>query len=181
MVKALSLDLRVRVLAAVADGMSHHAVAQVFQVIPASVSRWRKLSRKTGELRAKSTGGDNCSHHVEAHRDLILIFLEEMPELTIEELRRFLADRGMGFSYGMVRRFFARRAVTRKKRPPKVLAKTFPLGCRSNLELAAVRRLSDAGEVMPEDSLPLLHITISITYAFAVSCGPARHHNQKLL
>lgn len=76
MVKALSLDLRVRVLTAVADGMSHHAVAQVFPVIPASVSRWRKPSRKTGELRAKNTGGDNSFHHVEAHRDLILILLE---------------------------------------------------------------------------------------------------------
>lgn len=177
MVKALSLDLRVRVLTAGADGMSHHAVAQVFPVIPVSVSRGRKLSRKTGELRAKNTGGDNCSHHVEAHRELILSLLEEMPDLAIEDLRRFLAERGMGFGYGMVRRFFARRAVTRKQRPPKVLAKAFPLGCRPNLELEAVRRLSDAGEVMPEDSLPVFYITISITYTFAVSCRPARHCN----
>jgi len=118
MVKALSLDLRVRVLAAVASGMSHREAAQVFAVSPASVSRWRKLSRETGEPRAKRAGGDNRSHHVEAHKDLILSLLEKTPDLTIAELRGLLSDQGIGVGYGTVRRFFARHAITRKKRPP---------------------------------------------------------------
>ncbi|WP_084540125.1 helix-turn-helix domain-containing protein [Azorhizobium doebereinerae] len=57
MAKALSLDLRVRVLAAVSGGMSHREAAQVFAVSPASVSRWRKLSRERGdcqEFRARA-------------------------------------------------------------------------------------------------------------------------------
>lgn len=118
MVKALSLDLRVRVLAAVAGGMSHREAAQVFAVSPASVSRWRRLSRETGEPRAKGAGGDNRSHYVEAHKGLILALLEETADLTIGELRRLLAERGIGVGYGTVRRFFVRHAITRKKRPP---------------------------------------------------------------
>lgn len=76
MVKALSFDLRVRVFAAVTGGMSPRQAAELFSVSPASVSRWRKLSRETGTPRARAAGGDNRSHHVEAHRDLILALLE---------------------------------------------------------------------------------------------------------
>ncbi|WP_432715832.1 IS630 family transposase [Xanthobacter autotrophicus] len=116
MVKALSLDLRVRVLAAVAGGMSHRAAAEAFAVSPASVSRWRQLSRETGEPRAKDAGGDNRSHHVEAHKDLILSLLEKTPDLTIEELRHLLAEQGIGVGYGTVRRFFACHAITPQKK-----------------------------------------------------------------
>jgi len=91
MVKALSFDLRVRVLAAAAGGMSHREAAQMFTVSPAGVSRWRKLSRVTGVPRAKAAGSNNRSHHVEAHRDLILALLEETPNLTIEKLRGLLS------------------------------------------------------------------------------------------
>ena len=41
MSKALSLDRRMRVLAAVAEGASHRAVVLRFGVSAASVSRWR--------------------------------------------------------------------------------------------------------------------------------------------
>ena len=51
MSKALSLDLRLRVLAAVADGLSHRAAARRLGVSAASVSRWRALVRKRGDAR----------------------------------------------------------------------------------------------------------------------------------
>ena len=40
MSKALSVDLRVRVLAAVAGGLTHREAAARFRVSAASVSRW---------------------------------------------------------------------------------------------------------------------------------------------
>jgi transposase len=43
MSRALSLDLRIRVLAAVVEGRSHRAAAARFGVSAASVSRWRAL------------------------------------------------------------------------------------------------------------------------------------------
>ena len=51
MVKALSLDLRVRVLKAVAEGASHRAAAERFGVSAASVSRWLAMARSKGEPR----------------------------------------------------------------------------------------------------------------------------------
>jgi hypothetical protein len=41
--------------------------------------------------------------------------VEATPDLTIEELRRALAEKGLVVGYGTIRRFFARHAITRKK------------------------------------------------------------------
>ena len=41
--------------------------------------------------------------------------LAETPDITVEELRLALVERGHSFSYGTLRRFFARRRITRKK------------------------------------------------------------------
>ena len=116
MPRALSFDLRVRVLAAVARGLSHRQAGERFGVSAASVSRWRALEREDGEARARSQGGDRRSGRVEAHRDTILGLVEATPDIAIEELRQALADKGVTVGYGTIRRFFARHAITRKKR-----------------------------------------------------------------
>ncbi len=118
MSKALSLDLRTRVLAAVSEGASHREAALRFGVSAASVSRWRALVRTQGDARPGPLGGDRRSGRVEAQADLILRVLAETPDATIEELRAALAGHGQSFGYGTLRRFFQRRGITRKKRPP---------------------------------------------------------------
>ena len=60
----LSLDLRVRVLAAVASGLSHRQAGERFGVSAASVSRWRALEREQGDARPRSMGGDQRSHEI---------------------------------------------------------------------------------------------------------------------
>ncbi len=57
MSKALSLDLRVRVLKAVADGMSCRQ-AERFGVSAASAIPWRSLERSVDDARPKALGGD---------------------------------------------------------------------------------------------------------------------------
>jgi transposase len=126
MVKALSVDLRTRVLAAVAEGASHRAVAERFGVSAASVSRWRALEREKGDLRPGSLGGDRRSGRVEAQAELILALLAETPDITVEELRLALGERGHAFGYGTLRRFFVRRRITRKKRPRTPASRTVP-------------------------------------------------------
>ncbi len=112
---ALSFDLRVRVLAAVAKGLNHRAAAERFGVSAASVSRWRRLAREQGEARARSMGGDRRSGRIEVHKDMILTVLATTPDIAIEELRQTLAGKGLAVGYGTIRRFFARHAITRKK------------------------------------------------------------------
>ena len=117
MSKALSLDLRIRVLSAVSEGMSHRAASARFGVSAASVSRWRALERHRGDARPKALGGDRRSGRIEAQHGVILGLLEENRDMTIKELRAALEDRGLVFSYGSVQRFLVRHAITRKKRP----------------------------------------------------------------
>jgi transposase len=71
-------------------------------------------------------GGDHRSGRVEAHSDMILGMIEETPDMTIEELRQALAKKGLIVGYGTIRRFFARHAITRKKRPRTQPSKTGP-------------------------------------------------------
>ena len=112
----LSMDLRIRVLAAVAQGLSHRQVGERFGVSAASVSRWRALEREQGEARARPMGGDRRSERIEAHKDTILAILEAKSDIAIEELRDALGEKGVVVGYGTIRRFFARHAITRKKR-----------------------------------------------------------------
>ena len=124
MVKALSVDLRSRVLAAVSGGASHREAAARFGVSAASVSRWRTLERETGDIRPGPLGGDRRSARIEAQAELILALLAETPDITVEELRLALVERGHSFGYGTLRRFFARRRITRKKRPRTPASRT---------------------------------------------------------
>ena len=126
MSKALSVDLRVRVLAAVEAGASHRQAAQRFGVSAASVSRWRALAREKGAPRPGALGGDRRSGRVEAQGGLIRALLEERPDITVEELRAVLAGRGHAFGYGTLQRFFRRHGLTRKKRPAMRPSRTAP-------------------------------------------------------
>ena len=78
----LSLDLRVRVLAAVASGLTHRQAGERFGVSAASVSRWRALERERGDPSPKPMGGDQRSHAIEAHGELILSLYEATPDIT---------------------------------------------------------------------------------------------------
>ncbi len=118
MSKALSLDLRVRVLAAVAEGMSCRQAAMRFGVSAASAIRWRAREREIGHARPKALGGDRHSYRVEANAALILSLVEAEPDQSIEELRAALAGKGLSFGYGTLWRFFKRHRITRKKRRP---------------------------------------------------------------
>jgi transposase len=126
MARTLSVDLRERVVAAVLSGASHRAVAERFGVSAASVSRWRRLAREQGDTRPRPRGGDRLSGRIEAQAGTILGLLRETPDITIEELRRALVERGHAFGYGTIRRFFQRHAITRKKRPATPRNRTAP-------------------------------------------------------
>ena len=116
MSKALSLDLRERVLAAMANGMSGRPAAARYGVSAASASRWRRLERQQGDARPGPLGGDRRTGRIEAHAAVILAVLDETKDITLEELRAVLAVRGLSFGYGTLWRFFHRRGYTLKKR-----------------------------------------------------------------
>ncbi len=127
MAKALSMDLRQRVLAAVDGGASCRQAAQRFGVSAASAIRWHERRRRSGDFAPKALGGDRLSGRIEAHGELILSLVDDKPDITLAELRARLADNGIAVAISTLWRFFKRRGITRKKRPPMPPSRTGPI------------------------------------------------------
>jgi transposase len=141
MSKALSLDLRIRVLAAVHAGATHREAAERFGVSAASVSRWRAREREQGDARAKALGGDRRSGRIEACHAAVLTALGPDRDATIEEVRRDLAAQGLIFGFGTIQRFFARHDITRKKRRRTLrsrIAPTSPRNARNGSRVSSI-------------------------------------------
>jgi transposase-like protein len=95
MARAYSLELRERVVAAVADGLSCRALADRFGVsVVASVVKWSQRLRATGSVAAKLLGGRR-PYALEGERDWLLARVGEAPDLTLRALAAELAARGI--------------------------------------------------------------------------------------
>lgn len=117
MTRALSVDLRKRVIAAVEEGASCRQAAVRFGVSASSAIRWHALSKLVGDASPKPQGGDRRSARIEAHAIVILGALERKSDITLADLRAELAERGIAVSVAGLWRFFNRRRITLKKRP----------------------------------------------------------------
>ena len=127
MPKPLSFDLRLRVLAAVDAGLSCRQAAQRFRVSASSAIRWAALRRSDGDARPKPQGGDRLSHKTEAHAGLIHAALDEVPDITLPELKAHLAEHGAQVSVSALWRFCRRHKITRKKRQRTPPSRTAPM------------------------------------------------------
>lgn len=114
MPRAYSLDLRERVVAAVASGESCRTVATLFQVSVASVVKWSQRHRATGSAAAKPVGNRRGSSLTE-HREWLLARLGAKPDLTLRALVVELEERGVVTSYGSVWRVVHGADITFKK------------------------------------------------------------------
>lgn len=118
MAQYLSEDLRIRVIRAVEGGMSRNAAAVRFGVSIASAVRWMDTYLKTGRTTPKPRGGGRRSGRIEAQADLLLNAIEDIPDITLAELReRLIEERGETFAISTIHDFYRRHGVTFKKRP----------------------------------------------------------------
>lgn len=124
--RALSMDLRERVVSAVDGGLSCRAAATRFGVSAASAIRWRQLTLRTGKVLPGRPGGDTRSGLIEAQHGFIRTLIETNSDLTLDEIREALAARGTVISVSAVWRFFDRHNITRKKRPHTPPSKSGP-------------------------------------------------------
>lgn len=118
MARAYSLDLRERVVAAVAAGTSCRKVAAVFRVSVASVVRWSQRSRASGSAAARPMGG-NRPYALAAERDWLLGRLADQPDVTLRSLVAELAARGIKVSHYAVWHFFEHEGISFKKKPAR--------------------------------------------------------------
>ena len=141
MPKALSFDLRSRVLAAIDEGLSCRQAAARFGVSASSAIRWQGMRRAGGDARPKPQGGDRLSRRTEAHADLIHAALAEVPDITLLELKARLAEQGAFVSVSALWRFCRRHQITRKKRRRMPLSKTgrtFASGARPGSRASSI-------------------------------------------
>ena len=122
----LSVDLRKRVVAAVAEGASFHRAAARFGVSVSSASRWSARFAQEGHVVPKPTRGDDRCPAIEAQADRILSTYEARPEFFLRELRDALAAQGVQTSTSGLSRFFARHGITRKKGRSTRLSRSGP-------------------------------------------------------
>ena len=77
------------------------------------VSEWRQ----NGATSAKSQGGDQRSHRIEAHREMILSVIKAKPDMTLVQIAEMLeAETGASFAPSSVWRFLDRRHHLQKNR-----------------------------------------------------------------
>lgn len=117
MSKALSVDLRQRVVDAVHAGSSCRAAAARFGVGVSSAIRWVARARTRGDLTPDKRGGNVRSRRIDEHREFLLALITAEPDLTLAEVAERL-DAATGYRPlpSIVCRFFQRHGVTRKKR-----------------------------------------------------------------
>jgi transposase len=127
MSKALSVDLRVRVLRAVSEGASHREAAERFGVSAASVSRWRSRAREEGAPRPKALGGDRRSRAMESQAGAIMAIVAAKRDITLAEIKAALAERRITASVAGLWRFFRRHGITLKKSPRTPPSRIVPM------------------------------------------------------
>jgi transposase len=114
MAKALSVDLRRRVVAAIVEGMSRRQAADRFGVSAASAVRWHQRFEATGTVAPSRQGGDRRSGRIEAYSEVILGLVTETPDMTLAELRQRLKERRVSAGISTLWRFFKRPSRSKK-------------------------------------------------------------------
>jgi len=114
--KPYSKDLRMKVLAAVDRGMPREEVAEVFGVSVASIKRWLKRRRETGEVEPKPNPGPPAKKGSSLEQALPSQ-LRTNPDFTLEEHRELFEETyGISVSTSSVSRAFERLGLPLKKR-----------------------------------------------------------------
>jgi putative transposase len=114
MTRALSNDLRKRVVRAVLGGESCRSVSSRFGVSVSSVVKWSQRYRRTGSVAPGQMGGHR-KPVLDRHRAFILERIGQTPHLTLHGLKDELAARGVHVSHNAVWLFLRREGLRFKK------------------------------------------------------------------
>lgn len=114
--RALSTDLRARVIGVIEDGLSTRAAARRFSIGIATAGAWHRAFRRTGSLNPKRQGQPSRSK-LDNHEAFILELIAEQKDITLSEItERLWAERAVQVCIGTVWKFFRKRNITYKKR-----------------------------------------------------------------
>jgi transposase len=116
MTRPLSNDLRVRLIEAVAQGMSCRAAADRFGVAASTAVKLVRRWRDTGTSAPRPQGGDKRSGRIEAHASEILGLIAQTVDITLAEIATHLERvHGERFAPSTIWRMLDRHGQTFKK------------------------------------------------------------------
>src|ERR1035437_7115415 len=118
MTKALSNDLRERVIREVEGGASARALADMFSGSPSSAVKWVRRWRDTGSFAPSLTRGHRRSPLVD-HAEWLLGLIAERADITLAEILCHACERGIVTSISSLWRFFDAREISVKKKPSR--------------------------------------------------------------
>ena len=125
MTRPLSMDLRERLVSAVAGGMSRRDAAVRFGVAASTAIKLADQWRRTGDVQPRPQGGDKRSYRIEAHAEAILALVETTPDITLSEIAAHLDEmHGLRVAPSTVWRLLDRRGMTFKKNRARQRATT---------------------------------------------------------
>ena len=114
MAKAYSSDLRIRVIRVVESGVSARGAGRRLGIGESTATAWIGRWRRTGSVEAKSQKGRSRSP-LAAHTEWLLSLVGERADLTLEEIRLGLDERGVRVAVSSIWRFFDRHGISFKK------------------------------------------------------------------
>ena len=125
--RALSADLRKRVIGAIEGGLSTRAAAKRFSIGIATAGHWYRRYRHTGSFAAQKQGQPQRSK-LDAHDAFILDLVAKDKDITLIEIgERLLEERGVKACVGTIWKFFDKRGITYKKRQRTLPSKSAPM------------------------------------------------------
>jgi len=114
MAAPLSMDLRQRIVSAVEAGASCNSVARRFGVSVSAVIKLMQRVHTTGSPAPGQMGGWK-DYALAAHEKLVRALFRERVDMTLEELRDALAEKGIHVGRSSVDRFLKALKLTLKK------------------------------------------------------------------
>ena len=123
MARALSLDLRQRIVASVEGGLSRRAAATRFAVSESCAIKLVRHWKRTGSVAPAQIGGYK-RFALAGHEELVRSLVTGRNDQTLDDLREQLAAAGIVVSRTAVHRYLEALGLTRKKRHFMPVSKT---------------------------------------------------------
>ncbi len=114
--KAVSYDLRLRMVRGIASGKSRREVATQFEVAPSTAVRVQSRFAATGSVDPAKQGRPEGSGKLGPYREVILDKVKTQPDITMPDLAAWLeAAHGVTVDPSNLSKFLCRHGFTYKK------------------------------------------------------------------
>lgn len=113
--KALSTDLRERIVADVNGGNTRRGAAARFEVAASTAVRLKARYDETGSVASARIGRPPGSGKLGEHRAFIIGQVEERPDITMPELAALLDERGVVVDPSNLSKFLCKAGYSYKK------------------------------------------------------------------